>query len=144
MPVSRALRNLLKLRNLEAEQHGVVLKSAMSELHTLQEALARSRVRRTAACVAVPELLVDGLDRKASLLQQDAEARIEQYLAVRRDEASARVEDARIKFVQKRTEQRKAELLVRAAQDREAADIERRLQRTIDEQHLRGGAGKKR
>lgn len=138
MPVSRALRNLLKVRNLETEQRRVMLKSAMSELHVLQDALAHARTRRTGARAAALELgLLDVLDRSAFLLQQDTEARLEKALEIRRSDASERAEDARVQFMQKRTEQRQAETLVQAAEKRETADMERRLQRTIDEQHMR-------
>src|SRR5260370_7630809 len=45
MAVSRAMRRLLRIRDLEEERHRVALESALGDLHILENALAQSHHR---------------------------------------------------------------------------------------------------
>ncbi len=45
MPVSNALKRLLRIRDLEQEQHRLALESAMGELRALEAALERAGAR---------------------------------------------------------------------------------------------------
>lgn len=140
MPVSRALRNLLKLRNLEAEQHKAALTSALNELHALERALDTARERRIdARRSAFDHAANDGVDRLGYQLQQTVAARCEALLQVQQIEVRERAEDARALFVSKRVEQRQAETLVHAAQQHEEIEQDKRLQRGLDDLNLRPG-----
>ena len=140
MPVSRALRNLLKLRNLEAEQHRAALASALNELHALEHALDAARERRLEARRSAFDCAgSDGFDRLACQLQQTAVDRREALLEVHRTASQERAEEARARYGHKRIEQRQAETLVHAAQDREEVQEGKRLQRSLDDQHAREG-----
>lgn len=138
MPVSHALRNLLKVRNLEVDQQRAALESALNELHALERALDVARARRLEArCALFHNCEMDGMTRLGHQLQQDVEQRRQKFLEVCRLEAQDRAEDARMQFLNKRLEQRQAETLVHAARQREKIEAEKRLQHSIDDRHAR-------
>ena len=135
MSVSRALRNLLKVRGLEEEQYKGALESALAELRALETALGAALSRRRAArCSAAAQIEAgDGLGRRAAELELDAESRRATVLAARLPAFAARVVEARELYLGKRTERRQAESLVDAAAQRDELEGDRRLQRSVDD-----------
>jgi flagellar biosynthesis chaperone FliJ len=164
MPVSRALRRLLRVLHLEEEEARRALESALGDLRRLEHALAaarerdragRSLVARGAAAGAVAagkipagekidgladglvDSLVDGIiDRLAGLEESLAAARRTAALQPRIREAEQQVASRRELYLAKRVERRQAETLVEEAAVRDALEAARRAQHSLDDWHL--------
>jgi hypothetical protein len=137
MPVSRALRNLLKVRNLEVEQHKAALESALNELHVLENALDTAQEsRRLAGKCAFEAAPNEGVDRLAFQLQRNVEERRESWIRTQHAAARERAQDVRAQFMSKHMEQRQAESLAQAAHDHAIIQEERRLQRAVDDLNM--------
>jgi len=135
MAVSRALRRLLRIRDLQEEQSRLVLESALGELHRLENAmtatferdrLGRSLVQASARTGELPE-------RLAGLEETRAASRHAAALVPRIDAAEEEVRDLRQEFLLKRVERRQAETLLRETEAREAAQSDRRSQQALDD-----------
>jgi hypothetical protein len=137
MAVSRALKRLLRIRELEEEQSHLALESALCELRELEKALhgsaERGRLGRQliAAGIETGELA----DRLAGLAEACAAARAAEWLAGRRPAAEREVEEQREEFLVSKTERRQAETLIDAVQMRDAIEAERKVQQRLDDWH---------
>lgn len=134
MPVSAALRRLLRVRDLEEEQHRLALESALSDLHTLENALdlARSAERRGRTRLASSAPASDPADRIAARVEFSSAARHAAALAPRIAAAEQEVSRIRQQFILKRTERRQAEALIHEREALDAIEADRRTQQGLD------------
>ncbi len=135
MAVSRALRRLLRIRNLEEEQRMLSLESAMGELGRLKHALsaAAERDRRGRKLVEAGARSGELADRLAGIEETHAAARMEAALAPRIAAAEADAARLREEFLAKRIERRQAETLIQEHEARDAVDAGRRSQQALDD-----------
>lgn len=134
MALSRALRNLLKIREMQEEQQKNALESAAAELRMIETALADAHTRQAAAHFgAFAGECVDPLDRRALQLQAETETRRRELLHARRQDSQQVVESERALYLERRTERRQAEAVVDAELLRDHKESERKLQREVDD-----------
>lgn len=137
MAVSRALRRLLRVRELEEEQRRRVLESALGELHALESALERNAERGRAGRRLVTEGIQENelADRQAGMVQQRVAGRLGAWLEQRMEPAAARVNDVRAAYLATRAERRQAETLIEETEARDARELLRRSQMDLDDWH---------
>lgn len=135
MAISRAMRRLLRVRDLEEEQSRLALESAVGDLHRLEAALgaAQQRERRGRRLVQTSAQSGELPDRLAGLEETRAGARHAAALTPRIAEAEAEVATLRQEFILKRVERRQAETLIQETAARDALEEERRGQRALDD-----------
>jgi flagellar export protein FliJ len=137
MAVSRALRRLLGIRDLEEEQHRLALESAMGELRSLENALVAMlrQERRGRALVKESARSGDLQDRLAGVVESRAAqigvAMLAPRIAATKNHA-ARLREA---YLQKRIERRQAETLIEETEAKEAMEAERRSQQGLDDSY---------
>jgi len=135
MAVSRALRRLMRIRELEEEQCRMALESATGELGRMQHALSvgveRDRMGRR--LVDVSARTGELRDRLAGLEETRTAVRLVEILEPRI--AAAEVEVARLwqEFLGKRLERRQAETLIREIEAADAVESGRRSQQALDD-----------
>jgi hypothetical protein len=136
--VSRALRRLLHILDMEEEQRRVALESALGELRQLENAMDRAaeRDRQGRRLVALSAANGELADRQAGLEETLAAGRRERALRPWIVEAKGDVEELREEFLAKRIERRQAETLIEAAEARNAAETARRGQQSLDDWYL--------
>jgi flagellar biosynthesis chaperone FliJ len=137
MAVSRALRRLLRIRNLEEEQSRLVLESALGELGRLEHALTATSVRGRRGRRLVEESARTGQlpDRLAGLEETRSAIRHAGALGPRIEAAGDDVTALRREFMAKRVERRQAETLIRETEAEEAIVASRRGQQALDDWH---------
>ena len=135
MTVSRALRRLLRIRDLEEELRRGALESALVELHRLQHSLAASveRGRRGRALVTVSANTGELPDRIAGIAETRLAARYAEVMTPRIAATELDVAELRLEFLAKRVERRQAETLIRETEARDAAEAGRHGQQGIDD-----------
>ncbi|MGH9606712.1 MAG: hypothetical protein ACRD3N_13565 [Terracidiphilus sp.] len=164
MAVSRALRRLLRVLDIEEEQRRAALESALGELRQLEQALAaaeererrgRQLVRTGGAGGAFTGRTADAMGKAADLradFMVDRVAGIEEMrAAVRRAAAlkpliaqsQAEAAELREQFLAKRVERRQAETLIEEAEARDAVEAARRGQQVLDDWYLNRFRGAK-
>src|SRR5208337_1566980 len=114
MAVSRALRRLLRIRDIQEEQSRLVLESALGELHRLEYTLTVTQERNRRGRSLVQASIQTGqlTDRLAGL-EETRSARIHAAaLRPRIDGMGEEVADRRQEFLSKRVERRQAETLI--------------------------------
>jgi flagellar export protein FliJ len=135
MAVSRALRRLLRIRDIEEEQSRLALEAARADLsrlkHSLESTVERDRrgrqlVERSVRSGELP-------DRLAGLEEARAAVRLAQALAPRILDAEQDVAGLREQYLEKRIERRQAETLIEEAEARDALDTERKSQQGLDD-----------
>jgi len=135
MAVSRALRRLLRVRDLEEEQRRVALESAMGELHRLETALVatakldrrgRALVGRSAGSGELPDRLAGLVDSHAAQLGATV---LTPRIAASKNQAMA-LRDA---YLQKRIERRQAETLIEETEALDTLEAERHGQQGLDD-----------
>jgi hypothetical protein len=149
MPVSRSLRRLLRIRDLEEEQSRLALESALGELNRLEHALAASaaRDRRGRRLVGASVRSGELPDRLAGLEETQAAGRSAAALAPRLAETELEVVARREEFLGKRLERRQAETLIEESAARDAVEAGRHGQQALDDWYRArlyrtGGEGK--
>jgi hypothetical protein len=135
MPVSHALRRLLRVRELEEEQIRLVLESAVSEQRRLEQALAATQERERQGRRLVGSSIRSGEleDRLAGIEETGAAMRRAGFLVLRIGAAAAEIGRLRDEFLMKRVERRQAETLIEETEARDAVDSSRGNQRALDE-----------
>jgi hypothetical protein len=135
MPVSRSLRRLLHIRNLEEEQERLALESALGDLRQLENALEATAVRARGGRRLVSASAHSGEleDRLAGLEETLAEGRHAAALKPRIADAELDVVTLRQEYLARRVERRQAETLIRETEARDAVDAERRGQQALDD-----------
>jgi hypothetical protein len=147
MAVSRALRRLLRIRDLQEEQSRLVLESALGELHRLENAMTATfvRDRQGRSLVQASARTGELPDRLAGLDETRAASRHAAALGPRIDAMGEEVAGLRQEFLSKRVERRQAETLIQETEARNAIESSRRSQQTLDDWYgsrLRGnGSG---
>lgn len=132
MPVSAALRRLLRIRDLEEEQLRVVLESAMADLHALEQALAAARKRQRRGRERVGAAR-DAAEHISALVESESGAMHTKTLGGRVADAEREAARLRQQYLSKRIERRQAETLIREAEARDAAEEARRAQQGHDD-----------
>jgi hypothetical protein len=135
MPVSNALRRLLRVRDLEEEQHKAALESALGELHRLESALSTAHGREHAGRlgVAASAHSADRADRVAGLVETEAGRRGVSVLTPWVAAAANRAAQLRAEYLASRVERRQVETVIREAEALDAVDRGRREQQAADE-----------
>jgi hypothetical protein len=146
MAVSRALSRLLRIRDLQEEQSRLVLESALSELHRLENAMTATfeRDRQGRSLVQASAQTGEFEDRLAGLEETRAAGRHAAALAPRIDATGDEVAGLRKEFLLRRVERRQAETLIQETEAREAVESDRRSQQALDDWYgsrLRSDAG---
>ena len=135
MPVSRALRRLLRIRGLEEEQSRAALESVMGELSCLEKAVvaAAGRDRQGRRLVSSSAQSGELPDRLAGLEESRTAIRQGKVLKGTRDDLRQRVEILQQGFLARRVGRRQAETLIEAAEAMDAIEAERRGQQALDD-----------
>jgi hypothetical protein len=142
MAVSRAMRRLLRVLQMQEEQSRTALESALAELRRLEQAQAAAEERgrggrRLVAASALESQLAHQLvDRLAGLEEMLAASRASAVLAAHAARAEENVSSRREEFLARRIERRQAEALVQKTEAADAVDASRRSQRMLDDWHL--------
>jgi hypothetical protein len=133
--VSRPLRRLLRIRNIEEEQSRLALESALGELNRLERALLATaeRDRRGRWLVEVSARTGELADRLAGLEEGRAAARHRAALAPRIADAELNAAALREEFLAHRVERRQVETLIREAGARDVIEAGRRGQQALDD-----------
>lgn len=135
MAVSRSLRRLLRIRDLEEEQCRLALDSAVGELHRMEGAMAAAneRNRRGRRLVEGSVRTGEVADRYAGLEETSAGDRLAVALAPRVEAKEEEVQARRQEFIGKRVERRQAETLIQEKEAGEALEAGRRSQQGLDD-----------
>lgn len=144
MAVSRALRRLLRVLEIEEEQRRLRLETGLGELGRLERALAATDERDRRGRRLVGESAHSGElpDRLSGVQETRLARRLAEVLRPRVVEAQEAVAGLRQEYLAKRVERRQAETLVEKAQAEDALEAERRSQQMLDERFLsRFGSG---
>jgi flagellar export protein FliJ len=135
MAVSRALRRLLHIRDLEEEQCSLELESATGSLHGLQRTLAAivERGRRGRQLIGASAHSGELPDRLAGLEEVRAAGRNCVALAPKIADAELDVAALREEFLAKRVERRQAETLIEETEASDTIEAGRRSQQNLDD-----------
>ena len=135
MPVSRALRRLLRIRELEEEHRRLALESAAAQLNRMRSALAANveRDRKGRALVAESARSGELPDRLAGVVETRLALRSEAVLTPRIANAELESAALRREYLAKRIERRQAETLIRETEAQDELEGERRAQRAMDD-----------
>jgi hypothetical protein len=135
MAVSRALRRLLRIRNLEEQQSRMEFESALGELGLLERALAQEKAREIRGRRLVETGIRGGLvdERLAGLEESRAGERHARVLNARVVTAQDELSNLREELLERRVARRQAETLIEEAEFLEAMEAGRRGQQGIDD-----------
>ena len=135
MAVSRGLRRLLRIRDIEEEQCRLALESAMGTLHGLQHALEATveRDRRGRQLIEASIHSGELPDRLAGLEEMRTAGRHAIALAPRIADAESDASTLREQFLGKRVERRQAETLIKETEALDAIEAGRRDQQNLDD-----------
>ena len=138
MPVSRAMRRLLQVLEIQEEECRAAMELARAELERMEQALTQSRERERGGrrLVAASAATGEVTDRIAGLEETRAGKRIAAALAPRIVEAEAEVNERRREFLDKRIERRQTETLIQEAEAEDEIEAGRRAQRELDDWFL--------
>jgi antitoxin component of MazEF toxin-antitoxin module len=138
MAVSRALRRLLRVLEIEEEQSRLALESAVGELGILEHSLTATRTRERSGRRLVISSAQSGElpDRLAGLEETRAARRRADALAPRIADAEVEVTTSREVFLAKRVERRQAETLIHEIEAQDAVIAGRRSQQALDDWYL--------
>jgi len=135
MPVSKSLRRLLRIREVEEEQCRIRLETASSELNNLKSALQATvdRDRRGREMVVASAHSGELPDRLAGMEEMRTAVRFAEVLTPRIAEKEHQVAMLRKAFMDKRIEHRQAETLIQETEAKDAITAGRRTQQTLDD-----------
>lgn len=138
MAVSRAMRRLLRIREIEEEQQRAALESALGDLKRLEGAFEATsgRDRGGRKLIAASACTGEVLDRLAGLEETRAARRCAVVLASRIADTKVAVIEKRQEFLAKRTERRQAETLIQETEAKDAMEAARRAQQNLDDWFL--------
>jgi hypothetical protein len=137
MTVSRALRRLLRVRELEEEQSRLALESALAELSRMEGVMAAAaeRDRRGRRLVSSSAQSGELPDRLTGMEETRAATRLADVLSSRIEVAAAEAEALREVFLARRVERRQAETLIEENEAQDDQDAARRSQQALDDWH---------
>ena len=138
MAVSRVMRRLLQVLEMQEESSRARLESARAEIRQLQEAMTRQaeRERLGRRWVAASARSGEIVERIAGLEESRLAKRHLTILAQRITVAVKAMELAQRELLDKRMERRQTQTLIDEAEARERVEAERRAQRDLDEWFL--------
>jgi hypothetical protein len=138
MAVSRALRRLLRVLEIEEDQGQLALKSALSELSRLQQLMTSTRTRERDGRQLIVRSAYTGelSDRLAGLEESGRAAKRAASLELGLKNAGLLVAELRKAYLAKRVERRQAEMLIRETETRDALVSRRRAQQDLDDWYL--------
>ena len=138
MAVSRAIRRLLQVLEIQEEGCRAAVELARAELTRLQQALIRSveRERGGRHLVAASAASGEITDRIAGFEETRVAVRIATALAPRIAESALAADLRQREFLDKRIERRQTETLIEEAEALESIEAGRRAQRNLDEWYL--------
>ena len=138
MAVSRAMRRLLQVLEIQEDECRTAMESARAELGRLEHALAWSRGRERGGRRLVASSAVTGeiADRIAGIEETRTGKRIAAALAQRIAEAQLAVDARRREFLGKRIERRQTQTLIEESEALERVEAARRAQRELDDWFL--------
>ena len=138
MAVSRPMRRLLAVLQMQEEQSRLALESAVADLRRMEEAFkaAIERERGGRQLVAASARTGELVDRLAGMEEALAGQRHAVALKPRIAETELRVTSRRREFLGKRIERRQAETLIEKTIARDAIESGRRAQRDVDDRFL--------
>jgi aspartokinase len=138
MPVSRAMRRLLGVLEMQEEQSRAALESAVADLRRIEKALdaAAARERGGRLLVAASAASGEFVDRLAGLEEALLAHCQRSALKPRIAETERSVIERRREFLKKRIERRQAETLIERTEAEDAIATARRMQREVDDQFL--------
>jgi flagellar export protein FliJ len=135
VPVSKALRRLLRIRELEEEQCKLALESAVGELQRAEHALTATadQDRRGRLLVETSARSGQLQDRLAGLEECRTAGRLIAVLEPMIAECEIEVTRRREEYLEKRVERRQAETLIRESEAEDAIEDGRRSQQSLDD-----------
>lgn len=138
MAVSRAMRRLLKVLEIQEEECRAAMESARAEFRQLEWALTRNVERERGGRRLVSASAVTGeiTDRIAGIEEARTAMRIAAALAPRIAEAQLAAQARQREFLGKRVERRQAETLIEEAEALNKTEAGRRAQRDLDNWYL--------
>lgn len=138
MAVSRAMRRLLQVLEIQEEECRAAMESARAELTLLQQALARSVEQERGGRRLVRASASSGeiTDRIAGIEETRVAKRIAMSLALRIAEWELVANARQSEFLGKRIERRQTETLVEKAEALENIEAGRRVQKNLDDWFL--------
>jgi hypothetical protein len=138
MAVSRGMRRLLQVLEIQEEECRAAMELARAEMKRLQQALTWSveRERGGRRLVAVSAATGEIADRIAGIEETHVAKRIATALAPRIAESESAVNARQQEFLGKRIERRQTETLIEEAETLENVEAGRRAQRDLDDWFL--------
>ncbi len=138
MTVSRAMRRLLQVLEIQEEECRAAMESARAELQRLERALTRNveRERGGRRLIAASAATGEIADRIAGIEEGRVAERIAVALTPRIAESESAVNLRRSEFLGKRVERRQTETLIEEAEALESVEAGRRAQRDLDDWFL--------
>ena len=135
MAVSRALRRLLRIRDLQEEQSRLALESSLGELSQLEDALksTANRDRRGRRLLDASAHTGELSDRVSGLEESRTAARITAVLAPRIKAKELDVHTRRQEFQAMRVARKQAESLIADQESADAVEAGRRSQQSFDD-----------
>ncbi len=135
MPVSRALRRLLRIRNIEEEQHRLTLESAAGEFRLVEDALNASHRRERSGSELHQAGLRSGdvVDAQSGHVEQDVSRISTAFLEQQRAASELRVAALREALREKQIQYRQTEALIDNTIEADAIDSARHTQNHIDD-----------
>jgi hypothetical protein len=135
MAVSRTLRRLLRIRDLQEEQSRLALESSQGELNQLEDALKAIENRDHRGRVLVDASARSGElpDRLSGLEEMRTAIRIAAVLDRRIEAKRVDVANRQLEFQSTRVARKQAESLITDAESIDAVDAGRRSQQALDD-----------
>lgn len=135
MAQARALRRLLRVRDLEEEQCRMAVAATAAELNRLKSMRETALSSGFQGWQMATESAHSGelAARLGAVEQTCAAARVAQLAETRIAQAEAQLSTLREAFLAKRLERRQAETLLKEAEARQAGEEARRMQRAADD-----------
>jgi len=137
MAASRALRRLLRIREIQEEQCHLAVEAAVGDLKRLELAQAANaeRDRQGRRLLASSAYSGELADRLVALAESSAARRNWAQLAPKIESAKREVDNLRHQFLWKRVERRQAETLIRENEAADAKVAGRQRQQALDDWH---------
>jgi thioredoxin-related protein len=135
VPVSHALKRLVRVRELEEERSRLALDSAVAERDRLTHALelASHRERNGRALIVLSAHSGELCDRLAGLEETRMAHRLRELLFERIAAAELEVSEQRERYLSTRIKRRQADTLIEEAERKDAEQCVRRDQQDLDE-----------
>lgn len=135
MPIASSLRRLLRVREIEEEQHKSAMESALADVHQLDATLVSilSRARQGRGLLVQSAQNGDSSDWQAGIEEGRTASDLAILFSERRVSAVIELEEQRSMYLASRTKRRQAETLVEEALIRETRLRSQRDQQALDE-----------